>query len=316
MAPKPQALILMTGQSGLRPRLSAEGRLADVLRTTCLLHLYKGHRVTWIVSPHAAGLLEANHLIDELLVAEVPADAAALAGHRWETLINLERGIGWTQWASEQDAGQRFGYVLEGGQPALAPASRVLLPGEQPTEAIRPLQQILYEIVGQTWMGQPYVLGCRPSGEPTYDVGLCLRRGEAWPTIAWSRNRWRQLEGRLTDELRVSEEPESGGLSVLIQWLGTCALLVCHDGLALHLALALGKRVVALFGPTPPEQVYLYGQGVKLSAPVLRDCSPCRSPRCLWGQSCMDHIDPAVVARHVMQLMPTSVVGASQGSLR
>jgi len=330
MSPKPTALLVMTGEAGMRPRLSPEGRLADVFRATCLLHLYKGHRVTWITGPRAASLLEENHLIDDLRVADVPADVADLAGGRFETVINLEKTVAWAQWTGELDAERRFGFVLEGGRTALADASRVLLRGDQPTDAARPLQQILYEIVAETWMGQPYLLGRRPTNPIAADVGFCHRRGEAWPTQTWPGHHWRQLGDLLGADLRISTQPETGGplagpegplgglggLPALVSWLNSCVLLIGHDGLALHLALALGKRVIGLFGPTPPEQVYLYGQGVKLTAPVLRDCSPCRSGRCLWGRSCMGQIEPKVVAEHVCQLLPTSVVGLAPGFVR
>ena len=316
MFSKPKALIVMTGVSGMRPRLSPEGRLTDVFRTTCLLHLYRGHEVTWITSDQAAALLEENHLIDHLRIAEVPADVADLAGGTFNTTVNLEKNVGWAQWTAELNAQNRFGFTIADGRAVLAEASRMLLTGEEPTATDRPLQQILYEMVAETWMGQPYILGLRPTDPTTLDVGFCHRRGEAWQTQCWPIHRWRQLERQLDGELQVGYQPEGDEPAAMVEWLNTCALVICHDGLALHLALALGKRVIALFGPTPPEQVYLYGQGVKLSAPVLRDCNPCRSGRCLWGRSCMDEIEPKVVAEHVTQLLPASVVGVTPGLLR
>jgi heptosyltransferase-2 len=148
-----------------------------------------------------------------------------------------------------------------------------------------------------------------------YDVGLCQRRGGTWANMQWPAERWKQLKTLLSPEMRISLQP-AVDLAWTLDWLNACALLVCTDGLVLHLALALGKRVIALFGPTPPEQVYLYGQGVKLTAPVLRDCSPCNGKRCLWGQSCMGHIEPEAVAEHVRQLLPTSVVQMASEPVR
>jgi heptosyltransferase-2 len=43
-----------------------------------------------------------------------------------------------------------------------------------------------------------------------------------------------------------------------------CKVVVTSDSLALHVALALGKRVVAFFYPTSAAEIELYGRGVKV----------------------------------------------------
>ena len=61
-------------------------------------------------------------------------------------------------------------------------------------------------------------------------------------------------------------------------------VLITGDTLALHIALALKKRVVAYFGPTSPWEIDLFGMGEKIIAPM--DCIACyrtdcdRSPKC------------------------------------
>lgn len=56
------------------------------------------------------------------------------------------------------------------------------------------------------------------------------------------------------------------------------AALVCADTLAMHLAVAAGVPVVAIFGPTCHQEVHLYGRGEKIvSAPW---CSPCYKSEC------------------------------------
>jgi len=65
------------------------------------------------------------------------------------------------------------------------------------------------------------------------------------------------------------------------------------DTMALHLSLALNKRVVALFGPTSIAEIEMYGQGTKL-APVM-DCLCCYLPDCDVKVKCMQALDPALV---------------------
>ena len=72
-----------------------------------------------------------------------------------------------------------------------------------------------------------------------------------------------------------------------------CPLLVSGDTTAMHIAIALKKLVVALFGPTCDQEIELYNRGIKLISPI--DCRPCYKRRCEKETSCMDLIKPADV---------------------
>jgi heptosyltransferase-2 len=66
--------------------------------------------------------------------------------------------------------------------------------------------------------------------------------------------------------------------------LDLCRVLVTGDTLALHVGVALGKKVVALFGPTSAAEIELYGDGAKVFTGEL-DCLCCygdchKSPHC------------------------------------
>lgn len=60
--------------------------------------------------------------------------------------------------------------------------------------------------------------------------------------------------------------------------LNCCDIIVSSDTLALHLSIALGKRIVALFGSTCAQEIDLYGQGEKLVS--LPECAPCYKKEC------------------------------------
>ena len=75
-----------------------------------------------------------------------------------------------------------------------------------------------------------------------------------------------------------------------IDWLASCRLIITCDSLGLHLALGLKKKIVALFGPTPPEQVYMYGYGIKLTPTCEQQCVPCFAPQCNASEFCMENI--------------------------
>jgi heptosyltransferase-2 len=63
------------------------------------------------------------------------------------------------------------------------------------------------------------------------------------------------------------------------------------DTLALHVATALKKKVIALFGPTSAAEIDSYnGQVVKVQANL--DCLVCYKPRCDFNPNCMNSITP------------------------
>jgi heptosyltransferase-2 len=87
-----------------------------------------------------------------------------------------------------------------------------------------------------------------------------------------------------------------GGFAALIE---RCAVLVCGDTLALHLAVAVGRRVVSIFGPTCAQEIELFGLGEKIVTP--RDCAPCYRRRCSVSPGCMDAIPAEWVEAAVLR---------------
>jgi heptosyltransferase-2 len=79
-------------------------------------------------------------------------------------------------------------------------------------------------------------------------------------------------------------------------------VLVSADTLAMHLAIALGIKTVALFGPTCAQEIDLYGRGIKIESKA--DCSPCYRSRC-DEKICMAGISPESVMTAVKQLLKT-----------
>ena len=67
-----------------------------------------------------------------------------------------------------------------------------------------------------------------------------------------------------------------------------CDVVVTGDSLALHIGLALHKRMVVLFGPTSETEVDLYGLGSKITAEM--DCLCCYRQTCDKSPNCMEMI--------------------------
>jgi heptosyltransferase-2 len=100
-------------------------------------------------------------------------------------------------------------------------------------------------------------------------------------------------------------------LPLLLGLIERAALYVTADGGPRHLAAALGRPLVALFGPTDPRHSAAdLGRSFTLRVEV--DCGPCHRERCpLRGERverCMRDIDPAALALRLRDL-PAAAVG-------
>jgi len=144
-------------------------------------------------------------------------------------------------------------------------------------------------------------------------IGLNIGAGSRWTKKAWTLEGFTQLADHAHRELNAAilllygaEDSDrasairagvsvpildSGGNNPLpdfIAIMNLCSVVVTGDTLGLHLALGLGKRVVALVGPTSAAELDLYGQGVILQGSV--DCLGCYLPDCNVEPDCMQTI--------------------------
>jgi ADP-heptose:LPS heptosyltransferase len=88
----------------------------------------------------------------------------------------------------------------------------------------------------------------------------------------------------------------------MIEALRRMDLLVTNDTGPMHVAAALGKPVVALFGPTDPSRTGPYGQVESvLRADPPPPCAPCLKAVCHHAEplACLNGITPAQVASAV-----------------
>jgi heptosyltransferase I len=94
-------------------------------------------------------------------------------------------------------------------------------------------------------------------------------------------------------------------LPEMIECLRLCDVLVTNDTGPMHAAAALGKPLVALFGPTEPRRTGPYGQLeniLRLDLP----CSPCFKGHCTWQipNECLNAISPAMVFERLSKHLP------------
>lgn len=80
-----------------------------------------------------------------------------------------------------------------------------------------------------------------------------------------------------------------------------CDVLFCGDTLAMHLAIARQRGVVAFFGPTCEQEIDLFGLGEKLIAGT--PCSPCYKRKCDQADACLDAIDTGAALAAIRRVL-------------
>lgn len=90
-------------------------------------------------------------------------------------------------------------------------------------------------------------------------------------------------------------------LEDFISIVDLCHIVVCGDTIAMHIAIALKKKVVALFGPTAPQEIDLYGRGEKIISKT--SCSPCYKRLCDKDDLCMRKLKPETVFKSIKRLI-------------
>jgi len=156
-------------------------------------------------------------------------------------------------------------------------------------------------------------------------VGLNTGAGTKFETKQWPKERYTKLIDDLSSQFKAnvfllgglrekkfnqSLEKKSkhkvyntGSDNSLHEFAGFISMLdlvVSSDTLGMHLAIGLGKKVIALFGSTCPQEIDLYNRGTKLFAGV--SCSPCYKQSCL-DMKCMKDITAEQVFEEIRKII-------------
>lgn len=97
--------------------------------------------------------------------------------------------------------------------------------------------------------------------------------------------------------LDVIQSPTYRGLRDGLMSVATCDMVLSGDSLGMHMAIALGKWVVAWFGPTCSQEIDLFDRGVKVLSAA--DCSPCWKRSCNKTPMCYDLVPQEFLLRGI-----------------
>ena len=155
-------------------------------------------------------------------------------------------------------------------------------------------------------------------------IGLNVGVGPKWPSKGWPEKNWEQLIKILGNQnfnlllLGGSEESDriqnlktkfpflidTGTENSELEFaaiINECDLVITCDTFALHIATAMGKKLIVLVGPTSAAELYLYDKGVKLTPSF--ECKCYYKRNCTEEFSCMGSISPDSIIREVDKII-------------
>ncbi len=188
-------------------------------------------------------------------------------------------------------------------------------------------QEIIFETAGLTFNNEEYILNLDENqkrfrdnflnkynlNEDDFKIGLNTGCGSIFPYKKWTVNGFVELIDMLNTKLnakilllrggserarnleiiertasRIIDTGSDNNLKEFIALISCCDVVVTADTLALHIAIALKKKVVVFFGPTCSQEIELYGRGRKIVS--KKECAPCYKKECSEATTCMDLI--------------------------
>ena len=99
---------------------------------------------------------------------------------------------------------------------------------------------------------------------------------------------------------RVYDSGSDNSLRGLASIISHCSIIISGDTLAMHIAIALNKYIVSIFGSTCSQEIELYGNGRKIVSEI--GCAPCYKRVCEKKDNCMTRIKTSEVLEAINRL--------------
>jgi lipopolysaccharide heptosyltransferase I len=211
------------------------------------------------------------------------------------------RELAWMFYTHRIDAGSREQHAVDRN----LKLARALGCGDGPVAFPIPVDASAEESVN-SMLGQPRRLAV-------------LLPGATWPSKRWPADRFAALVAPLKQRFgldtvlaggadaapiasRISGALDLTGrttLGQLVALLRRADLVIANDSGPMHIAAALGRPLVAIFGPTNPLRTGPYGRPAAVVR-VAKSCSPCYR-RSRWRCRCIDQIQVEAVLSAAQQ---------------
>jgi len=307
------------------------GAIGDVIRTTPLLrkirHEYPDAKITWLT--HTPAILPKN-AIDEILKFDL-ASILYLQQISFDILYNLDKDKEACALYNSIQADKKFGYKLKNGVafPANELAHHKYLTGIFDNTSLankKSYVEEIFEICGWNFEGEEYIFDNHqdkgyawPLNKDKPLIGLNTGCGDRWTTRLWSDAKWIRLINLLqahnynvvllggeTEDARNKILKEQTGATYLgyfkleqfINLMYQMDVIVTQVTMAMHIAIALRKKMVLMNNIFNPHEFELYGRGAIVQPD--KACSCFYRGTCQFGVSCMEALPAEKVFSEVV----------------
>ncbi len=310
------------------------GAIGDVIRTTPLLRRiqqeFPNAKITWLtltpsILPQGA--------IDQILPFDLKS-ILYLNACTFDVLINLDKDKEACALANSISAVQKFGYQLKNGVPypmndlANHKYCTGLFDDVSKANTLSYVHEI-FEMLGWEFAGEEYVFDNHsdkgfiwPFTGDQRLIGLNTGCGDRWTTRLWSNERWAELINMLKsagytpvllggeqEDLKNQELAASTGAIYLghfnlprfINLMHQMEVVVTQVTMAMHIAVALRKKLVLMNNIFNSHEFEMYNRGIIVTPP--KGCECYFSGKCKNGTSCMETIDPSTVFETINDLL-------------
>lgn len=261
------------------------GALGDVVRTTPILRVLRGNRIYWLTNQRAIPLLPSKrYFIKKIFSVE---EINKLKNIKFDLVINLEEDLEIAKFITEEliykkiigvfysEKENRLRYTKESKKwydMSLISELGLKKANKLKWENKLSYQEILFSMVGKKFKGEEYVINYKVrnnfKNKPKI-IAIEKNVGEKWPMKRWPFYHFLKpkLEkmGYKVFYLRYHRD-----IIDYVREIDKCDILICGDTLAMHLGLALKKKILAIFICTSPSEIYNYGTMVKVVSPKLK----------------------------------------------
>jgi ADP-heptose:LPS heptosyltransferase len=308
------------------------GAIGDVIRTTPLLRKlkseYENCHITWITQSPA--ILPIDE-IDTILKWDFN-NVLLLSECEFDILINLDKDKEACALSNKVKAQIRFGYFLKNNvvHPANELANHKYLTGlfdNVSKQNTKSYVREIFELSGFEFNGEEYVFDNHDDKGFVWNftgdkrrVGLNTGCGDRWTTRLWPDSHWQQLiellkmhnldpillGGEQEHEKNINLSNQTGAtyfghfsLPQFINLVNQMDLVVTQVTMAMHITVALRKKMVLMNNIFNPHEFEMYGRGEIISPKKTCECY--FMGKCKHGISCMVELTPEQVLDSILK---------------
>lgn len=308
------------------------GAIGDVIRTTPLLKRLKevnpAAQIHWLT--YTPEILP-NSWVDKPLSVSIE-NLELIKNINYDWLINLDKDSLAVSLTNSIHSKKKTGFTIDefgkarpfGSKPETDKWLTGLFDDLNKHNTMHYVQEI-FEICGFTFNNEEYLIDI-PQQKLNFDidhskkiVGLNTGCGGRWISRLWPENYWVELAKSLlankyevillggeqehAKNLRIQKQSGTKyfghyPLSDFINLIGECDIVVTAVTMAMHLAIALKKRLVLFNNIFNKNEFFLYNRGIILEPDF--DCNCYFSPTC--ENNCMQYLRPETVFQEIKKL--------------